>query len=326
MEARKEREKEERKAEQERKRKRHKRRLIMGTIGAVIVLGVAAFGFIYQTQINSFSYQMDQAETAYGQGDYEGALSYVGRAQELEPGNAQAQILEARIYVKDNNVSAAESILNSVTESDPENTTAYGELLRLYDQQEKYTDIRDLMDNASDNIREIYHNYVCTLPEISQEGGSFTEKVSIEFTDIPSGTEVYYTLDGSDPDQNSEKYQDPIELTEEGTTTLKYIAYNQKSIPSDIGVEEYVIRFDAPDRPLIAPVSGKYDYQENIIVTVPDGCTVYYAFDETPTIESTQYTDPVPMPQGEHTFSAIAVDSRGKVSPVASEVYVYYGY
>ena len=68
MEARKEREKEERKAEQERKRKRHKRRLIMGTIGAVIVLGVAAFGFIYQTQINSFSYQMDQAETAYGQG------------------------------------------------------------------------------------------------------------------------------------------------------------------------------------------------------------------------------------------------------------------
>lgn len=87
-----------------------------------------------------------------------------------------------------------------------------------------------------------------------------------------------------------------------------------------------MIRFDAPDRPLIAPVSGKYDYQENIIVTVPDGCTVYYAFDETPTIESTQYTDPVPMPQGEHTFSAIAVDSRGKVSPVASEVYVYYGY
>ncbi len=86
-----------------------------------------------------------------------------------------------------------------------------------------------------------------------------------------------------------------------------------------------MIRFDAPDRPLIAPVSGKYDYQENIIVTVPDGCTVYYAFDETPTIESTQYTDPVPMPQGEHTFSAIAVDSRGKVSPVASEVYVYYG-
>ena len=271
MEARKEREKEERKAEQERKKKRHKRRLIIGTIGAVIVLGAAAFLFVYQAQTNSFSYQMDQAETAYGQGDYESALSYVGRARELEPDNEQVQILEARIYVKDNNLSAAESILNSVIEADPENTTAYGELLRLYEQQEKYTEIRDLMDSASDDMREIYHNYVCTLPEISQKGGSFTETVRIEFTDVPAGTEIYYTLDGSDPDQNSEKYQDPVELTEEGTTTFKYIAYNQKSIPSDIGEEEYVIRFDAPDRPLIAPVSGKYDYQENIIVTVPEG-------------------------------------------------------
>lgn len=326
MEARKEREKEERKAELERKKKRHKRRLIIGTIGTVIVLGAAAFLFVYQTQINSFSYQMNRAETAYGQGDYESALSYVARAQELEQGNAQAQILEARIYIKDNNVSAAESILNSVIETDPENTTAYGELLRLYEQQEKYVEIRDLMDNASDNMREIYQNYVCTLPEISQEGGSFTEEISIEFTNIPSGTEVYYTLDGSDPDQNSEKYQKSVELTEEGTFTFKYIAYNQKSIPSDIGEEEYVISFDAPDRPLIAPVSGRYDYQENIIVTVPEGCTVYYAFDETPTIESTEYTESVLMPEGEHTFSAIAVDSRGKISPVASEVYVYYGY
>ena len=326
MEARKEREKEERKAELERKKKRYKRRLIIGTIGTVIVLGAAAFLFVYQTQINSFSYQMNRAETAYGQGDYESALSYVARAQELEQGNAQAQILEARIYIKDNNVSAAESILNSVIETDPENTTAYGELLRLYEQQEKYVEIRDLMDNASDNMREIYQNYVCTLPEISQEGGSFTEEINIEFTNIPSGTEVYYTLDGSDPDQNSEKYQESVELTEEGTFTFKYIAYNQKSIPSDIGEEEYIISFDAPDRPLIAPVSGRYDYQENIIVTVPEGCTVYYAFDETPTIESTEYTEPVLMPEGEHTFSAIAVDSRGKISPVASEVYVYYGY
>ena len=113
---------------------------------------------------------------------------------------------------------------------------------------------------------------------------------------------------------------------ENGENEFKYIAYNQKSIPSDIGEEEYIISFDAPDRPLIAPVSGRYDYQENIIVTVPEGCTVYYAFDETPTIESTEYTEPVLMPEGEHTFSAIAVDSRGKISPVASEVYVYYGY
>ena len=326
MEARKEREKEERKAELERKKKKHKRQVIAGVAGGIIVLGIAAFGFIYQTQINSFDHQMSQAETAYREGDYDSALQYIARARELEPDNPEAEILEARIYVRDNNESAAQSILLSVIQENPDNTTAYGELLRLYEQQGEYTAIRDLMNQASDNMREIYQNYVCSLPEISQEGGSYSEEVTIEISNIPSGTTVYYTMDGSDPDQDSERYEEPVELTEEGTFTFKYIAYNEKSVPSDIGEEEYVISFDAPERPKIAPVSGMYEYQENIIVTVPEGCTVYYAFDETPTIESTEYTEPVLMPEGEHTFSAIAVDSRGKISPVASEVYVYYGY
>lgn len=326
METRKEREKEERKAELERKKKKHKRQVIAGVAGGIIVLGIAAFGFIYQTQINSFDHQMSQAETAYREGDYDSALQYIARARELEPDNLEAEILEARIYVRDNNESAAQSILLSVIQENPDNTTAYGELLRLYEQQGEYTAIRDLMNQASDNMREIYQNYVCSLPEISQEGGSYSEEVTIEISNIPSGTTVYYTLDGSDPDQDSERYEEPVELTEEGTFTFKYIAYNEKSVPSDIGEEEYVISFDAPERPKIAPVSGMYEYQENIIVTAPEGCTVYYAFDETPTVDSTEYTGPVAMPQGEHTFSAIAVDSRGKKSPVASEVYVYYGY
>lgn len=326
MEVRKEREKEERKAELERKKKKHKRQVIAGVAGGIIVLGIAAFGFIYQTQINSFDHQMSQAETAYREGDYDSALQYIARARELEPDNPEAEILEARIYVRDNNESAAQSILLSVIQENPDNTTAYGELLRLYEQQGEYTAIRDLMNQASDNMREIYQNYVCSLPEISQEGGSYSEEVTIEISNILSGTTVYYTLDGSDPDQDSERYEEPVELTEEGTFTFKYIAYNEKSVPSDIGEEEYVISFDAPERPKIAPVSGMYEYQENIIVTAPEGCTVYYAFDETPTVDSTEYTGPVAMPQGEHTFSAIAVDSRGKKSPVASEVYVYYGY
>ena len=326
MEARKEREKEERKAELERKKKKHKQQMIAGIAGGIIILGIAAFAFVYQTQINSFDYQISRAEAAYKEGDYDSALQYAARAQELEPDNPEAEILEARIYVRDNNASAAQSILLSVIEENPENTTAYGELLRLYEQQGEYTAIRDLMNQANGNMRETYQNYVCSLPEISQEGGSYSEEVTIEISNIPSGTTVYYTLDDSDPDQDSEKYEEPVELTEEGTFTFKYIAYNEKSIPSDIGEEEYVISFNAPDRPKIAPVSGRYEYQENIIVTVPEGCTVYYAFDETPTVDSTEYTGPVAMPQGEHTFSAIAVDSRGKKSPVASEVYVYYGY
>ena len=42
-------------------------------------------------------------------------------------------------------------------------------------------------------------------------------------------------------------------------------------------------------------------------------------------VESEKYIGPITMPEGEHTFSAIAVDSRGKVSQISSAIYVFYG-
>ncbi len=38
-------------------------------------------------------------------------------------------------------------------------------------------------------------------------------------------------------------------LEEEGEYTLKYVAYNAKGIPSDIGLMTYTIEFKAPDAP-----------------------------------------------------------------------------
>lgn len=311
--------------ERKRKKKRHKKLLAGITGGTAVALCMAAFVFVYQIRTNSFDYQMDQAQNAYSEEDYDTALEHLRRAEKLEPDSLEAEILKARVYMNDKNEAGAEKTLLSVVEKDPDSTAAYGELVKLYEQQKDYTSIRDLMRDANNRIREIYQSYVCSLPLLSQGGGSYNTETKIEIPDIPSGTEVYYTLDGSDPDSSCQKYESAIELNEEGTFTFKYIAYNKKSIPSEIGEEEYIISFEAPDRPLITPASGKYDYQENIIITAPQGCTVYYAFDEAPTLESSKYTEPVPMQTGEHTFSAIAVDERGKTSPVTSAVYVYYG-
>ena len=323
MEARKE--KEEKETERKRKKKKHKK-LLAGIIGGTVVsLCIAAVVFICQIRINSFDYQMDQAQNAYAGEKFDTALRHLARAEKLEPDSLETKILKARIYMDDQNEAGAEKILLSVAEKDPDSAAAYGELVKLYERQKDYTSIRDLMRDPNESIKDTYQSYVCGLPRLSQKGGSYNTETRIEIQDIPSGTEVYYTLDGSDPDESSQKYESAIELNQEGTFTFKYIAYNEKQIPSEIGKEEYTIGFEAPDRPLIAPVSGKYDYLENIIITVPEGCTVYYAFDEVPTLESSKYTEPVPMQKGEHTFSAIAVDGRGKSSPVTSAVYVYYG-
>lgn len=325
QELQKEQERLQRKAEQEKKRKKKKRILFAGSAAVIVAAVGAGMFFVYQSQHNSFDFQMAQAETKFSNKDYESALKYIERALSLNPKSAEANILEAKIYLKEENESAALSILLSVIEENPDSVNAYGELLRLYEKNEEFDKITELMSHASDTMKEKYEAYVSEAPTPSNVGGAYSSEVSIEFKNLPEGTEIFYTLDGKTPDKSSNKYEKAIVLEEEGTTTLKYIAYNKKGIPSDIKEETYTIKFEAPDKPQISPSSDKYDYAAEIIVTAQEGCDIYYAFDSEPTTDSQKYTGPITMPEGEHTFSAIAVDKRGKVSPVSSAIYVYYG-
>lgn len=323
-ELRKEKERRERKAEEARKKKEKKRMMLAGGILAAVAVCAGGIFLVYEKQRNSFDFQMAQAETEFSNKDFENALKYVDRALSLKPDSSEAKILEAKICLKNEDEAGALGILQSVVKTDPENTSAYGELLRLYKQNEEYDSIKELMDSASEKMRSTYKEYICELPGLSQGEGTYAEETAVEFINVPEGGEVYYTLDGSKPDKNSKKYSGAIDLDEEGTYVLKYIAYNAKSVPSKIGEARYVISFMAPSAPKISPSSDRYEYETSIIVTAAPGCTIYYAFDEKPTEESNVYTHPISMLDGEHTFQAIAVDERGKVSDVASRIYVYY--
>ena len=86
----------------------------------------------------------------------------------------------------------------------------------------------------------------------------------------------------------------------------------------------YTVILEAPEAPEILPESGSYDRDANITVEVPDGFKAYYAFDEYPTEDSTEYTAPVKMPTGEHTFYAVLVGVNDEVSDVASQSYYLY--
>ena len=324
LELQKEQERLQRKAELEKKKKKKRKIILAGSVAAIIAAAGLGMFFVYESQHNSFDFQMAQAETKFSNKDYESALKYIERALALNPKSAEANVLEAKIYLKEDNESAALSILLSVVEEHPDSVNAYGELLRLYEKNEEFDKIAELMNNASNTMKEKYKVYVSEKPLPSNVGGKYSTDITVEFQNLPEGTEVFYTLDGKTPDKNSKKYEKAIVLEKEETVTLRYIAYNKKGIPSKVGEETYILKFKAPEKPQISPNSDKYDYAADIIVTA-EGCDIYYAFDEEPTVDSQKYTGPIAMPEGEHTFSAIAVDKRGKVSPVSSAIYVYYG-
>ena len=74
----------------------------------------------------------------------------------------------------------------------------------------------------------------------------------------PDGLDIYYTTDGSDPDQNSIKYEDPV-ICERGSTVIKAGAFNPNGIGSKITTKNINVRYPAANNEAVA--SGyKNDY------------------------------------------------------------------
>ena len=79
---------------------------------------------------------------------------------------------------------------------------------------------------------------VVAKPVFSVEGGKYTESQSVEISCITAGAKIYYTTDGSDPDNTSQEYTGAITVDE--TTTIKAIAYKD-NVASAIASATYTI-------------------------------------------------------------------------------------
>jgi len=77
-------------------------------------------------------------------------------------------------------------------------------------------------------------------PVANPESGTFISGQTITLNTITQGATIYYTIDGSDPSLNSNKYINPIELT--SNTTIKAIAIKEGMNDSIIIDEIYTIK------------------------------------------------------------------------------------
>lgn len=69
-------------------------------------------------------------------------------------------------------------------------------------------------------------------PTFDPNGGDFINSVDVELSSETDDATIYYTTDGTDPDDTSSEYIDPINLT--ATTTIKAIAYATGFDPSAV--------------------------------------------------------------------------------------------
>lgn len=110
---------------------------------------------------------------------------------------------------------------------------------------------------------------------------------------IPGETDkvkTYYTLDGSDPTENSSLYNDPLYLT--GTKTVKARSYKEGDAPSDI-VEFLYVQSDYTAKKPVISFDGPL-----AIISRGEGDEVsllYYSIDNSDITSMRQYTEPFPL-------------------------------
>ena len=83
-------------------------------------------------------------------------------------------------------------------------------------------------------------------PTFSPEGGTYTEIQTVTISCATPGATIYYTTDGTQPDNGSTLYLTPITVNQ--TTTIKAIAYDSNGNNSAVATVTYTINLPVPEQ------------------------------------------------------------------------------
>lgn len=306
-------------------KRRIKKRLIFAVLAMVllIVLSVSSVLMINYSRDNSYDYQMERAQNYLEDRNYREAENRVKRALELNEDSVEAKIFLADIYVLRGEEDKAVKILEEVCKEQRNNKNAYQKLIELYAAQKDYQALQTLSEQAADSeVSELFSEYFPKAPEFDTEEGIYTEELSVGIS-TEDECRIYYTLDGTDPRQGAE-YQNPIPIVAGEMIQIRAIARNDYGLYGDEVQGEFQVELQKPQKPRVSPSGGSFYEAQNIAVTVPEGCKVYYTWDgTTPGTGSAQYTQPITMPEGNNILSLIAVNEHGMSSDVLKCNYIY---
>ncbi len=157
-----------------------------------------------------------------------------------------------------------------------------------------------------------------TIPTFDPPAGSYDETKEITISCATSDTEIYYTLDGSEPSDESTLYENP--LTVERSTTIKAIAYREGWQHSQVAVSDYILRAVAPE---LSPAGGNYDSEQVITISCStSGAGIRYTLDgSTPTGEHGEvYSTPITINRST-TLKAVAHKENLEDSELVEAIY-----
>lgn len=290
----------------------------------IIVLAGVIVGAWYHME-HSIEYQLSRAMQCAREQKYEQAVDYYLRALELGSMDQEVGFALAECYYAMDNVGGYENQLLELIDggllSQHQLERAYAGLIQSYRARNDYQTIDSLLNNCdNDIIRSSYQNLQAKAPEFGFEEGYYQEIIPLKLSSNTAGT-IYYTMDGSEPDENSTVYTAPIFL-DNGEYTIKAVFVNQYGLVSDVVTKKYQIELQIPIAPDVETASGEYSSPTMIRINCEDGEAVYYTMDGTvPTDKSTRYAGAFPMPLGDSVYNFAIIEEDGIVGEVAQRSY-----
>ena len=306
---------------------RQEKSRMIGFFLTIVIVGIVSFGsyLLYERHVQTTAYQIEKAQEYAAQGDYRRAIEYLDKAYEKDDTEPHILFLEADYYylLSDNEAAlrVLKQIIDKGTYSYEDVEEAYDKMVTIYANEARYEEINELLLSCSeDTIVNMFQGYMAKEPEFSYVEGAYAEVIPLKLSSNTSGV-IYYTTDGTIPDETSEIYTAPLFL-EGGEYTISAFFVNDYGIKSDVVSKTYNISLEVPTAPEVNLYSGVYTESMMIDVSGQEGCKIYYTTDDSePTEDSVPYTGPIPMPLGTTNFKFVNVTPEGVSSDVTMRTF-----
>lgn len=159
-------------------------------------------------------------------------------------------------------------------------------------------------------------------PVFSMAPGTYdySPQLILSYDETENGI-IYYTIDGSTPDEGSPAYNRPIEIGE-GTTIIRAVFVRSDGVRSEEAYGTYEVVFDYPDDPRFSVGSGEFTEPFTVSISAEAGCRIYYTTNgDDPDRYSSLYRGPVSIDPGVTILRAVAIDMDGGESAITEATY-----
>ena len=193
--------------------------------------------FVYTQDKNIFGFAekyFADASKYLKEDNYEKAEESLLKCLEIDPDYNNARLILSDVYMMDNKGQAAVDILKEGIILQPRNELFYGEVVKSLTSQNRISEAIDFFAKISSSyikvkLADSRPNNIISSPD----PGTYDSAISVSFN-IPENSEIYYTLDDTQPSTKSRKYDpaNPI-VIDKGTITIRAFVLKNNGMISD---------------------------------------------------------------------------------------------